>query len=198
MLKNIGQFVQTGSGQTWGETLRQEGFFCAGATKRQRWLQQQQRVLLRVRQPAAAGAGAQRDRGGGGGRRRRRQQLGRGARPACRRGRHVDALPLSGRSGTRAPTGHRYGQLPFLRCLVLKLKTTLLPRQARDKHRERKFNKKGPCLNVKILSQGRLGVLAVLGFRRGAIASSAVSKRLLFEPFIYKNAHCTKTGSGQT
>ena len=56
---SIHQFVQTGSGQTWGETLRQEGFFGAGATKRQRWLQQQQqRVLLRVRQPAAAGAGA--------------------------------------------------------------------------------------------------------------------------------------------
>eukprot|EP01046_Picozoa_sp_COSAG06_P042921 COSAG06_NODE_5544_length_3414_cov_49.205430_4_plen_171_part_00 len=81
---------------------------------------------------------------------------------------------------------------------VFNLNTILLPRQARDKHRERKFNKKGPCLHVKILSQERLGAPAVPGSRRGAIASSAVSKRLLFEPFISKNAHCTKTGSGQT
>ena len=58
------------------------------------------------------------------------------------------------------------------------------PRQARDKHRESTQKKSG-------------------GFRmqvggKAAGTGAAVSKNGHFEPFIYKNEHFTKTGSGQT
>jgi hypothetical protein len=57
----------------------------------------------------------------------------------------------------------------------LYIKMIILPRQARGKHRE---NSKKDAV-----------------FRTAAVG---IRNLCIFEPFIYKNEHFTKTGSGQT
>jgi hypothetical protein len=68
-------------------------------------------------------------------------------------------------------------------CAILNIKRIILPRQARDKHR--KTQKKSGCVP----------------FRLGCAARPVTlpgEKTALFAPFIYKNQHFAKTGSGQT
>jgi hypothetical protein len=61
-------------------------------------------------------------------------------------------------------------------------KTVHLPRQARDEHKETR--KRGA---------------ASAGWRIPPVLWSVVGEENgIFEPFIYKNEHFTKTGSGQT
>jgi hypothetical protein len=68
----------------------------------------------------------------------------------------------------------------------------ILPRQARDKHRE-DTQKKGRSLRFGGLGSGRMPF-----GHSGDIVTSWCEKRLVLSVFTYKMHHFAKTGSGQT
>ena len=76
--------------------------------------------------------------------------------------------------------------------IVLYINMIVLPRQTRDTHRENTqkrdppFHPQVPAASVLSCSGGQL---------QGTLPGE---KNVLFAPFIYKNDHFTKTGSGQT
>jgi len=71
----------------------------------------------------------------------------------------------------------------------------ILPRQARDKHRENSKRDRFLAANCKHMQQQWAALEALYTAKR---AKAIGAKNGIFEPFIYKTDQFTKTGLGQT